>query len=44
MYDFSCWCFWTFDVPISRLAECDVLIVRAMDENLALQPKDMYWK
>ncbi|KAG2156759.1 uncharacterized protein EDB93DRAFT_866595 [Suillus bovinus] len=38
-----CWCFWTFDVSHDALASCDALMVRAMDEGLALQPRDMYW-
>ncbi|KAG2067855.1 hypothetical protein BDR04DRAFT_1104460 [Suillus decipiens] len=38
-----CWCFWTFYVSHDVLANCDALIVRAMDEGLALQPRDMYW-
>ncbi|KAG2156769.1 uncharacterized protein EDB93DRAFT_1307360 [Suillus bovinus] len=38
-----CWCFWTFDVSHDVLASCDALMVRAMDEGLALQPRDMYW-
>ncbi|KAG1736106.1 uncharacterized protein EDB91DRAFT_1142870 [Suillus paluster] len=38
-----CWCFWTFDVSHDVLASCDALIVRAMDEGLAFQQRDMYW-
>lgn len=38
-----CWCFWTFNVSHDVLASCDALIVRAMDEGLALQQRDMYW-
>ncbi|KAG1862047.1 hypothetical protein DFJ58DRAFT_776165 [Suillus subalutaceus] len=38
-----CWCFWSFDVSHDILASCDALVVRAMDEGLALQQRDMYW-
>ncbi|TFK51423.1 hypothetical protein OE88DRAFT_1545674 [Heliocybe sulcata] len=38
-----CWCFWSFRVRHSVLAECDAIMVRAMDEGLVLQPRDMYW-
>ncbi|KAG2142479.1 hypothetical protein DEU56DRAFT_972043 [Suillus clintonianus] len=38
-----CWCFWTFDVSHDVLASSDALMVRAMDEGLALQQRDMYW-
>jgi len=38
-----CWCFWRFDVEISELARRDAIMVRAMDESLASQPRDMYW-
>ncbi|KZT30292.1 hypothetical protein NEOLEDRAFT_1127249 [Neolentinus lepideus HHB14362 ss-1] len=38
-----CWCFWSFRVPHPALAKCDAIMVRAMDEGLALQPRDMYW-
>ncbi|KAL4774719.1 nitrate reductase [NADPH] [Aspergillus nidulans var. acristatus] len=38
-----CWCFWSLDIPVSALANSDALLVRAMDEALSLQPKDMYW-
>ncbi|OAX35875.1 hypothetical protein K503DRAFT_867968 [Rhizopogon vinicolor AM-OR11-026] len=38
-----CWCFWTFDVSHDILASCDALMVRAMDESLGFQQRDMYW-
>ncbi|KAG1745286.1 hypothetical protein EDB19DRAFT_1693694 [Suillus lakei] len=38
-----CWCFWTFDVSHDVLASCDALMVRAMDEGLGFQQRDMYW-
>ncbi|KAG0152472.1 hypothetical protein CROQUDRAFT_649896 [Cronartium quercuum f. sp. fusiforme G11] len=37
------WCFWNVEVSFKSLAEANVLIVRAQDEALALQPRDMYW-
>lgn len=38
-----CWCFWSLDIPISELADTDDLLVRAMDESMNIQPRDMYW-
>jgi nitrate reductase (NAD(P)H) len=38
-----CWCFWTFDMSIDTLRGSDAVMVRCMDESLALQPCDMYW-
>ncbi|KAL4915555.1 hypothetical protein BDW62DRAFT_219339 [Aspergillus aurantiobrunneus] len=38
-----CWSFWSLDIPVSDLGNSDALLVRAMDEALSLQPKDMYW-
>lgn len=38
-----CWCLWTIDVPISELAEAKDIFVRAMDESMNLQPRDLYW-
>ncbi|KAH7886818.1 hypothetical protein F5I97DRAFT_1058506 [Phlebopus sp. FC_14] len=38
-----CWCFWTFKVRYDVLAQCGALMVRAMDESNALQPRNMYW-
>ncbi|KDQ57289.1 hypothetical protein JAAARDRAFT_70219 [Jaapia argillacea MUCL 33604] len=38
-----CWCFWTFEVPHHVLVGCNALMVRAMDEGLGFQPRDMYW-
>ncbi|KAL4248390.1 Nitrate reductase [Abortiporus biennis] len=37
-----CWCFWKFDVSVKDLAESTVIAVRAMDEGLSIQPRDMY--
>ncbi|KAI1124931.1 nitrate reductase [Nemania abortiva] len=38
-----CWCFWDLDVLISQLQEADDIMVRAMDEGMMVQPRDMYW-
>ncbi|KAF8430397.1 hypothetical protein EV426DRAFT_556759 [Tirmania nivea] len=40
-----CWCFWNLSVPHSDLASTNVedIVVRAMDEALNIQPRDMYW-
>ena len=38
-----CWCFWNLDIPVSELAETDDIFVRAMDESMNVQPRDMYW-
>lgn len=38
-----CWCFWSLDIPIPELENSSALLVRAMDEALAIQPRDMYW-
>lgn len=38
-----CWCFWDLDIPVAELKETDDILVRAMDESMCIQPKDMYW-
>ncbi|PPJ50846.1 hypothetical protein CBER1_07269 [Cercospora berteroae] len=38
-----CWCFWDLDIPVSELADSKDVLVRAMDESMNLQPRDMYW-
>ncbi|TQB75044.1 hypothetical protein MPDQ_003840 [Monascus purpureus] len=38
-----CWSFWSLDIPVSDLQASDAILVRAMDESLAVQPRDMYW-
>jgi nitrate reductase (NAD(P)H) len=38
-----CWCFWSYEIKIEALRKSAVIMVRAMDESLALQPRDMYW-
>lgn len=36
-----CWMFWSYTVPVKRLGESSSIMVRAMDESLALQQADM---
>ncbi|KAI1381810.1 hypothetical protein F4677DRAFT_5067 [Hypoxylon crocopeplum] len=38
-----CWCFWHLDIPVSQLQTADDIMVRAMDESMMIQPRDMYW-
>ncbi|KAF2964300.1 hypothetical protein GQX73_g9279 [Xylaria multiplex] len=38
-----CWCFWDLDIPVSQLQVTDDIMVRAMDEAMMVQPRDMYW-
>lgn len=38
-----CWCHWSIDIPVEELAETKDILVRAMDESMNVQPRDMYW-
>jgi nitrate reductase (NAD(P)H) len=38
-----CWSFWSLEIPVSDLEASDAILVRAVDEALAAQPRDMYW-
>jgi nitrate reductase (NAD(P)H) len=38
-----CWCFWNIDIPVSELKDAKDILVRAMDESMNIQPRDMYW-
>ncbi|PHH58830.1 hypothetical protein CDD81_4351 [Ophiocordyceps australis] len=38
-----CWCFWHIDLPLAELEAASDVMVRAMDEALSVQPRDMYW-
>ncbi|KAK1456851.1 hypothetical protein CMEL01_16208 [Colletotrichum melonis] len=38
-----CWCFWDLDIPVVQLADAADVMVRAMDEGMMVQPRDMYW-
>lgn len=38
-----CWCFWSLDIPVMDLRGAEDVLVRAMDESMNVQPRDMYW-
>jgi nitrate reductase (NAD(P)H) len=38
-----CWCLWNLDIAVAELQETNDIIVRAMDEAMCIQPRDMYW-
>ncbi|KAJ5729053.1 Eukaryotic molybdopterin oxidoreductase [Penicillium malachiteum] len=38
-----CWSFWSLKIPVSDLENSSALLVRAMDEGMMAQPRDMYW-
>ncbi|KZF23362.1 hypothetical protein L228DRAFT_210114 [Xylona heveae TC161] len=38
-----CWCFWSLDVAVEELKGAKDILVRAMDESMNAQPRDMYW-
>ncbi|KAK4130778.1 hypothetical protein BT67DRAFT_458526 [Trichocladium antarcticum] len=38
-----CWCFWDLDIPLSRLQDAGDVMIRAMDDSMMVQPRDMYW-
>lgn len=38
-----CWCFWDLDVAVGELKLAADIVVRAMDESMNVQPRDMYW-
>lgn len=38
-----CWAFWSLDIPVSELANSKDIVVRAMDESMNVQPRDIYW-
>ncbi|AEO67025.1 uncharacterized protein THITE_2115738 [Thermothielavioides terrestris NRRL 8126] len=38
-----CWCFWELELPLSRLREAGDVMIRAMDDSMMVQPRDMYW-
>ncbi|PVH97144.1 hypothetical protein DM02DRAFT_92419 [Periconia macrospinosa] len=38
-----CWCFWDLKVLVEELKDAKDLVVRAMDESMCIQPRDMYW-
>lgn len=38
-----CWCFWDLEVPMADLIAADDVMIRAMDDSMMVQPRDMYW-
>ncbi|KAI9167246.1 Nitrate reductase [Paramyrothecium foliicola] len=38
-----CWCFWDLDIAMDELKDSKDILIRAMDEGLMVQPRDMYW-
>ncbi|CAA7263902.1 unnamed protein product [Cyclocybe aegerita] len=38
-----CWSFWECEATMEELKGAGSIMVRAMDESLAVQPRDMYW-
>lgn len=38
-----CWCFWNIEISINELQDSQDIFVRAMDESMNIQPRDMYW-
>lgn len=37
------WCFWDIDLKVEDLKISGDIMVRAMDESMNVQPRDMYW-
>jgi nitrate reductase (NAD(P)H) len=37
------WCFWDIDLKVEDMAISSDIMVRAMDESMNVQPRDMYW-
>lgn len=37
------WCFWEIDLKVEDMALSGDIMVRAMDESMNVQPRDMYW-
>lgn len=38
-----CWCFWDLEITLSELREAKDVFIRAMDDSMMVQPRDMYW-
>ena len=38
-----CWCFWDLNILVEELKDAKDIVVRAMDESMNVQPRDMYW-
>ncbi|KAL1305360.1 hypothetical protein AAFC00_002255 [Neodothiora populina] len=37
------WCFWNLNIAVDELKDASDILVRAMDESMNVQPRDMYW-
>ena len=38
-----CWCFWSLQLSIDDMKVAKDILVRAMDESMNIQPRDIYW-
>jgi nitrate reductase (NAD(P)H) len=38
-----CWCFWSLDIATADIQDAADIMVRAMDDGMCVQPRDMYW-
>jgi nitrate reductase (NAD(P)H) len=38
-----CWCQWSLELTVAELKGAKDMLVRAMDESMNMQPRDMYW-
>lgn len=38
-----CWCHWSCEILVSEIVNASDIVVRAMDESMNVQPKEMYW-
>lgn len=38
-----CWCQWSLEFTVAELKNAKDILVRAMDESMNVQPRDMYW-
>ncbi len=38
-----CWCFWDVELQVKDLEGSADVMIRAMDESMNVQPRDMYW-
>lgn len=38
-----CWCQWSLELTVAELKDSKDMLVRAMDESMNVQPRDMYW-
>ncbi|KAF4996407.1 hypothetical protein FGRMN_4516 [Fusarium graminum] len=38
-----CWCLWDLDIVLDDLKDAEDIMMRAMDESMNVQPRDLYW-